>query len=549
MKKIIHLVVILLLIGSIFAGVFIIISSPQVSAYTAHEPIKIVGDADFSAQAAAEGWPGNGTAGNPYIIEGYEIDAEYVNGIDITSTSVHFIIRDSLLMGNAYRAISLINVMNATIYNCTIKYWNYGFYLESSSGNNITENKVLNISFYSINLWNSDDNIIVRNYVSNSRYGINLDSSHENNIINNSIFLNQYDGLYIQNSRNNKISDNTIINNGGGIINLYSSGDNNLTGNIISDNGRYGIYLSFSERITIKNNNISNNEKGLYFDRSDYANIQGNIISSNDYGIELIFSRGINISANTMIGCGIGISGDTINYWYPYEIDSTNTLNGKIIYYWKDRVGGTIPPDAGQVILVNCTNVKVENQELTHGTIGILLGYSFNIHVTGNNISSNSEYGIYFHRSERNDIVGNTISDNGCGIFLKSSIGNIFHHNNIVSNDEQLNCSYHLENVWDNRNGKGNYWSDYNGTDVNNDGVGDTDLPHWGVEFHPLMNPTDIQENGYPPFPSLLFIIFIFSILILISLILILPLRKKKKSSIKSPEAENQDTDKNQPKF
>jgi parallel beta-helix repeat protein len=342
--------------------------------------------------------------------------------------------------------------------------------------------------------------------------------------------------------------DNTIINNGGG-INLHSSDYNNITSNNISDNGRYGIYLSFSEGITIKDNNISNNEKGLYIDRSDYVNIQGNIISSNDYGIELIFSRGINISGNTMIGCGIGISGDTINYWYPYEIDSTNTLNGKIIYYWKDRVGGTVPPDAGQVILVNCTNVKVENQELTHGTIGILLGYSLNIYITGNTLSSNSEYGIYFHRSERNDIVGNTISDNGCGIFLKSSIANIFHHNNIVDNDEQLNCSYHLENVWDDGNGEGNYWSDYNGSDENDDGVGDTDLPHEGVDYHPLITQVYFQENGDSDSSFELFLFFITPIIILISIILIVPLRKKKKAKTKSPEAENQDTDKNQPKF
>jgi hypothetical protein len=43
-------------------------------------------------------------------------------------------------------------------------------------------------------------------------------------------------------------------------------------------------------------------------------------------------------------------------------------------------------------------------------------------------------------------------------------------------------------NVWDNGS-EGNYWSNYNGTDLDNDGIGDTKLPWEGVDNYPLMNP------------------------------------------------------------
>ncbi|MGC8913737.1 MAG: hypothetical protein ACP5LE_07445, partial [Thermoplasmata archaeon] len=40
----------------------------------AHAPIHINGDADFANQTATEGWPGNGSQDNPYVIDGYDID-------------------------------------------------------------------------------------------------------------------------------------------------------------------------------------------------------------------------------------------------------------------------------------------------------------------------------------------------------------------------------------------------------------------------------------------------------------------------------------------
>ncbi|MGC9060537.1 MAG: hypothetical protein ACP5JR_04820, partial [Thermoplasmata archaeon] len=39
---------------------------------TAHAPIHINGNADFANQAANEGWPGDGTPTNPFIIDGYD---------------------------------------------------------------------------------------------------------------------------------------------------------------------------------------------------------------------------------------------------------------------------------------------------------------------------------------------------------------------------------------------------------------------------------------------------------------------------------------------
>ena len=55
-----------------------------VSAYTVHDPIHIDGDADFTAANGVTG--GSGTASDPYIIEGWDIDATTAHGIWIEET-------------------------------------------------------------------------------------------------------------------------------------------------------------------------------------------------------------------------------------------------------------------------------------------------------------------------------------------------------------------------------------------------------------------------------------------------------------------------------
>ncbi|MBU3902481.1 MAG: right-handed parallel beta-helix repeat-containing protein, partial [Candidatus Thermoplasmatota archaeon] len=61
---------------------------------TVHEPIHIYGNDDFTEENGVVN--GSGTESDPYIIEGWDIDASQGSnaGIEIRNTNVYFIIRN-----------------------------------------------------------------------------------------------------------------------------------------------------------------------------------------------------------------------------------------------------------------------------------------------------------------------------------------------------------------------------------------------------------------------------------------------------------------------
>jgi parallel beta-helix repeat protein len=196
---------------------------------------------------------------------------------------------------------------------------------------------------------------------------------------------------------------------GGAGIAVISS-NNNITGNTVS-NSLYGIYPKSSSNNTLSNNNCSNNEVGIFLRGSNNNKLRGNVMVEN----------------------GIYIKGGSLRD-YTHEIDESNTVNGKPVYYWKDVKGGRIPDGAGQVMLVNCTSVVVENQNLNNASVGMDVAFSSYVTIKNNNCSNNRECGISLQSSNNNSIASNNCSKNDDAISLKDSNNNSIANNNCSSN-------------------------------------------------------------------------------------------------------------------
>jgi parallel beta-helix repeat protein len=157
------------------------------SAYTPHDPILINGDSEFNSTAQAEGWLGNGTTSDPFVISGLEILTDAESAISITGTTAYFVIRDCYLIGASY-SVRLAYLSFGTLENVfTKESLTAGVFVEWS--NNVTLRNVSCIDTeHGLSFFESH-NITIRDStcIGNWRYGIEINHCSHGLVTNNTL--------------------------------------------------------------------------------------------------------------------------------------------------------------------------------------------------------------------------------------------------------------------------------------------------------------------------------------------------------------------------
>ena len=307
-----------------------------------------------------------------------------------------------------------------------------------------------------------------------------------------------------------------------GVAFLNPSSFGNVGNNILTGHG-YAISLSGS-RHNIDSNYFANNGiSGIYLNgSSNNAITRNNVTGPGKTGIFIAWPSSNNVLRNnTMTGSELNLH--VISYDIPgftNDIDTSNKINGKPIYYWINKANQVVPRDAAAVYLINCTNIRVENLQLVSTGQGVLIAFTTGCIVQGNTItncdngirvqssSSNNvligndihgcQTGVALYIATNNIVSNNTISgstNNGVWVFISS--GNRFYGNSFNNNRNQAWADTQA-NTWDNGYPSGgNYWSDYNGTDANGDGIGDTPyiISANNTDRYPLVKTVPVQSN------------------------------------------------------
>ncbi len=313
MKKIATVLTAIILLSATFKVPFET-QAGTTSTRVSHDPIRIIGNANFTMQNGVT--RGSGTVNDPYIIEGWDIFVPIVlrkgmvdnEGIRIANTNVNFVIKDVRIYGErgaleygggSYSGVLLSEVQNGEISSTTIE---NGFF------------------------WG----------IQTSLY----EGSIRDNIISES-----YCGIYIYKSAGIEIKKNIITKNGDGIEVSYTNSSRIFENKIM--NNTVGIKLTESSMNRIYNNNVTFNNDGIaiYDIRSSENIVYDNYIISNQIGIRIgdmsknnkIYNNNFN---NLVLNAAVAIPYEE-NFWNGPKTQGTNIIGGQFLggNYWSDYTG------------------------------------------------------------------------------------------------------------------------------------------------------------------------------------------------------------------
>jgi parallel beta-helix repeat protein len=288
-----------------------------------------------------------------------------------------------------------------------------GIVLNSCSYNEISYNTINGHDEYGITLSNSRNITIHSNhFLDSGDGGIALSSSNNNTLSSNNITSNGRFAISLTSSNNNTVSDNIIIDHGYSIYVSSNCQNNLLVRNTIDKNGEFGIRLTNCSNNTIENNRILQNGKGMFIDSSPRNTFKDNEITY--FGLRII--------------------GNQLNHLFQ-TIVFNNSVNGKPVVYWKNINGGTVPDGAGQIILVNCSDVSIINQEFSNLEVAIALDYCNRAVIQNNTVFNSSFNGFLLRYSNSSTLIDNYVQNtDGEGIVIGYSENNTLIGNSMVNN-------------------------------------------------------------------------------------------------------------------
>jgi len=255
--------------------------------------------------------------------------------------------------------------------------------------------------------------------------------------------VNDNAAIKFQSVRFCKIENNTIIN---AFFGIYFAKSSNcyVLNNELFGKGKHesstgnGIHFWQCSTMTIQNNKIYNHRDGIYFEFVSNSTIYNNYSEKNlRYGLHFMFSDNCNYQYNTFIRNGAGVA---VMYTKNVTMNKNRFLNN-----WGSASYG--------LLLKDISDSYITNNEFQNNTVGILAEGSSRIEVKKNNFIRNG-WAL--------KIMANSADDN-------------FTKNNFISNtfDIATNSKQNFNRFYE------NYWSEYNGYDINHDGYGD-------VPYHPV---------------------------------------------------------------
>jgi parallel beta-helix repeat protein/predicted outer membrane repeat protein len=219
--------------------------------------------------------------------------------------------------------------------------------------------------------------------------------------------------------------------------------------------GSTGISVESSHN-TISGNSIVGNQRGVYLGyNADRNTLVGNEIKDNtSEGVDIYFSAYNTLRENHISGSAVGFAITGAVDDYSQDINLSNTVDGKPIYYLVEQSGVVVDAasNAACVFAVDCSEIVVKDLTLSGNGRGVC--FIATDHSTIENVvaQDNAEAGIWLRNSTDNTLTGNTVSNSRYGIMLYQSGNNTLAANACSGNDYNFWCrgstvQHYLQNI------------------------------------------------------------------------------------------------------
>jgi parallel beta-helix repeat protein len=396
------------------------------------------------------------------------------------------------------RGIFMKSLTGVTVTDCTVQDFMVGIRMEGSTDGTFTGNTLQDIgrAGFAV-LVGSNGNTLAGNTATDCRWGI----------------------VVTRGSAGNTVSDNNISYCSAQGILLQDAGDDNyLVGNSLANNVQAGIWnYRTSHTVLMGNEMVGNGLLLLAPDELEHWNTHTIDTSNTTNGKPVIYWKNVS-GGEVPAGAGQVILANTVGVKVENQKIRDATLAITMGFCDDTKIEGNVLRDNGNsnVYVLRSTGTVVKENRISgtgsgwgielHHTSGSLVKENvisnirrgipvYGLDATGNVIEKNLVEGCEIGISLEEECSGNlfrknTLSGNETGATTtEDTYDNVLHHNDLLDNDTQADEAG--ANIWDDGQGEGNYWSDYEGEDLDDDGVGDTDLPHASVDWYPLMEPVD----------------------------------------------------------
>ncbi len=398
-------------------------------AYTPHAPLEIRNDTALAAAAVS----GTGDEGNPFILEGWNITNDEDIGIYIYGTTLYFIIRDCWIDGgdsvdgksgiyvggtpwgtavitrvhvqDGNTGIGLSDSLNATVSDCIIRRCTKGIYIFAGLNNTIRNNTIYDCKEQAIVGTSNQMNIIdnrcyqtnfngVYGDVTNWGTGIHVFAAGGSYVFNNTCYDNWYHGISIDTSFVTVIENKVDRSRMDGIY--FESNNGICMNNTVSDSGEYGIAVW-----------------------ADSATISGNVVSRSLIGINFYESPSCTVESNRLYEDGFLFQGTDVGDYSSMGVKD-NLVNDLPLAYHVTETSLSITEPHGQIILIDCIDVELYNQNCSNTYYGVFIRWSDECMIYDSIMKNCKAHGIYVEDCTDSHFENVTLSHNdNQGLYMR----------------------------------------------------------------------------------------------------------------------------------